>query len=163
MIPIPLSESCSVVFHSLRPHGQYSPWTSPGQNTGVSSLSLLQGIFPAQGLIPSLLHCRGILHQLSQQGSPRTLEKVVCPFSRGSSWPRNPTAVSCCRWILLLTELSGSPLSHCVCVHTHTHTYSIVCLYICTHTHPTSLAIYLLTDSEVVETIFYLALVRLPY
>ena len=39
------SESHSVVFHSLRPHGLYSPWNSPGQNTGVGSLSLLQGIF----------------------------------------------------------------------------------------------------------------------
>jgi len=31
-------------------HGQYSPWNSPGQNTGVGSHSLLQGIFPTQGL-----------------------------------------------------------------------------------------------------------------
>ena len=35
--------------NSLRPHGLYSPWNSPGQNTGVGSLSLLQGIFPTQG------------------------------------------------------------------------------------------------------------------
>ena len=40
------SESCSVVSDSLRPHGLYSPWNSLGQNTGVDSLSLLQGIFP---------------------------------------------------------------------------------------------------------------------
>ena len=53
---------------SLRPHGLYSPWNSPGQNTGVSSLSLLQGIFPAQGLNPGLLHCRRILYQLSYEG-----------------------------------------------------------------------------------------------
>ena len=33
---------------SLQPHGLYSPWNSPGQNTGVGSLSLLQGIFPTQ-------------------------------------------------------------------------------------------------------------------
>ena len=43
-----LCESCSVVFDSLRPHGLYSPWNSPGQNTGVGSHSLLQGIFPTQ-------------------------------------------------------------------------------------------------------------------
>ena len=42
------SESRSVVSHSLRPHGLYSPWNSPGKNTGVHSLSLLQGIFPTQ-------------------------------------------------------------------------------------------------------------------
>ena len=39
----------SAVSDSLRPHGLYSPWNSPGQNTGVGSLSLLQGIFPTQG------------------------------------------------------------------------------------------------------------------
>ena len=37
------------------------PWNSPGQNTGVGSLSLLQGIFPTQGSNPGLLHCRQIL------------------------------------------------------------------------------------------------------
>ena len=42
------SESRSVVSDSLQPHGLYNPWNSPGQNTGVSSRSLLQGIFPAQ-------------------------------------------------------------------------------------------------------------------
>ena len=41
-------ESHSVMFDSLRPHGLYSPWNSPGQDTGVGSLSLLQGIFPTQ-------------------------------------------------------------------------------------------------------------------
>ena len=35
------SESCSVMFNSSQPHGLYSPWDSPGQNTGVGSLSLL--------------------------------------------------------------------------------------------------------------------------
>ena len=46
------SESCSVMSNSLWPHGLYSPWNSPGQNTGVGSLSLLQGIFPTQRLKP---------------------------------------------------------------------------------------------------------------
>ena len=41
-----------------------------GQNTGVGSLSLLQGIFSTQGSNPSLLHCRWILYQLSHKGSP---------------------------------------------------------------------------------------------
>ena len=48
----------------------YCPWNSPGQNTGVGSLSLLQGIFPTQGLNPGLLHCRQILYHLSHKGSP---------------------------------------------------------------------------------------------
>ena len=65
------SESRSVVSDSLQPHGLYSPWNSPGQNTGVGSLSLLQWIFPTQELNQGLLHCRQILHQLSYQGRPK--------------------------------------------------------------------------------------------
>ena len=44
------SESHSVMSHSLQPRRLYSPWDSPGQNTRVGSLSLLQGIFPTQRL-----------------------------------------------------------------------------------------------------------------
>ena len=51
------SESYSVMFDSLQPHGLESPWNSPGQNTGVGSLFLLQWIFPTQGSNPGLLHC----------------------------------------------------------------------------------------------------------
>ena len=83
-----------VVSDSLRPHG-LSTWNSPGQNTGVGSLSLLQGIFPTQGSNPGLPHCRQILYQLSHKGSPRILEWVAYPFSSGSSQPRNWTRVSC--------------------------------------------------------------------
>ena len=53
------SESCSVMSDSLQPHRLYSPWNSPGQDTEVSSLSLLQGIFPTQGLNPGLQHWGG--------------------------------------------------------------------------------------------------------
>ena len=67
------SESRSVTANSLRPHGLYSPWNSSGQNTGVGSLSLLQGIFPTQGSNWGLLHCRQILYQLSYQGVICTL------------------------------------------------------------------------------------------
>ena len=80
---------------SLWPHGLHSPWNSPGQNTGVGSLSLLQGIFPAQGSNPGLLHYSQIRYQLSHKESPRIPEWVAYPFSRGSSWPRNWTGVSC--------------------------------------------------------------------
>ena len=61
------SESHSVVSDSLRPYGLYSPWNSPGQDTTVGSLSLLQRIFPTQGLNPGLPHCRRILYQLSHK------------------------------------------------------------------------------------------------
>ena len=100
------SESRSVISDSLRPHGLYSPWNSPGRNTGVGSLpgdlpnpgieprfpalqvdslpaeppgnpkntgvgslSLLQGIFQTQKLNRGLLHCRRILYRLSYRGS----------------------------------------------------------------------------------------------
>ena len=63
------SESRSVMSDSLRPHGLFSPWNSPGQNTGLGSLSLLQGIFPTQGLNPGLLYCRWILYQQNHKGS----------------------------------------------------------------------------------------------
>ena len=66
----------------------------PGQNTGVGSLSLLQGIFPTQGSNPGLPHCGLILYQLSHKGSPKILEWIAYPFSRGSSQPRNRTRVS---------------------------------------------------------------------
>ena len=80
---------------SLWPHGLYSPWNSPGQNTGVVSRFLPQGNVPTQGLNPGLLHCRQILYQMSHKGSARILEWVAYPFSRGSSWLRNWTRVSC--------------------------------------------------------------------
>ena len=63
------SESRSVVSDSLRLHGLYSPWNFPGQNAGVGSLSLLQGIFPTQESNPGLSHCGKILYQLSHKGS----------------------------------------------------------------------------------------------
>ena len=48
------------------------PAESPGKpnNTGVGSLTLLQGIFLTQESNGGRLHCRWILYQLSYQGSP---------------------------------------------------------------------------------------------
>ena len=57
-------ENHSFVSDSLRTHGLSSPWNSPGQNTGVGSHSLLQGIFLTHRLKPDLPHCRRILSQL---------------------------------------------------------------------------------------------------
>ena len=95
-----VSENHPVVSNSLQLNGIYSPWNSPGQNTGVGSLSLLQGIFPTQGRSnpesnQSLLHCRWIFYQLSHKGSPRILEWVAYPSSIRSSRPRNQIGVSC--------------------------------------------------------------------
>ena len=79
-----VAQSCP----TLRPHRLCSPWNFPGQNTGVGSPSLLQG------LNPGLQHCGWILYQLSH-GCPRALEWVAYPFSSGSSRPRNGTRVCC--------------------------------------------------------------------
>ena len=58
-------KSLSHVPPFLQPRELYSPWDFPGQNTGVGSPSLLQGIFPTQESNPGLPLCRWILYQLS--------------------------------------------------------------------------------------------------
>ena len=90
-VKMKVAQSCP----TLQSHGLCSPWNSPGQNTGVGSRSLLQGIFPTHGSNPGLLHCRQILYQLNHQRSPRILEWVAYPFSCRSPWPWNRTRVSC--------------------------------------------------------------------
>ena len=70
------------------------PWNSPGQNTGVGNLSLLQGIFPTQASNPGLPHCRQILYQLNHKENPIILEWVAYAVFSGSSSPRNLTGVS---------------------------------------------------------------------
>ena len=94
-------ESCPVVSDSLLPQGLHSPWNSPGQNTGVGSVFLLQGVFPTQGLNPGLLHCRQILYQLSHKGSP-----YIC--------------ISTYKYTNYLHTN----------IHTHTHTYMCIHLHI---------------------------------
>ena len=59
--------SCSVMSYSLHPKDWSLPGSSihgltPGQNSGVCSHSLPQGVFPTQGSNPGLLHCRQILY-----------------------------------------------------------------------------------------------------
>ena len=93
---------------SLRPHELYSPRNSLGQDTGVGSLSLLQGIFPTQGSKPGLPHCRWILYQVNYQGSLRILEWVAYPFSSTSAQPRNWTRVS---WVADIFFTNWSILS----------------------------------------------------
>ena len=118
------SESHSVMFDCLQPHRLYSPWNSLGQNTGVGSLSLLQGIFPTQGSTLGLRHWRQILYQLSHKESPRIVKWVAYPFSSRSSWPRNQTGVSCIadrlftNWAIRETHVpqQDSLEAHCIIV-----------------------------------------------
>ena len=100
-VKVKVAQSCPTL---CDPHGLYSPWNSPGQNARVGSLSLLQEIFPG------LPHCRRILYQLSHQGSPRILEWVACPFSSGSSRPRDRTGSPALQVDSLPTELWGKPV-----------------------------------------------------
>ena len=97
-----------VTSDSLQPHGPYSPWNSSGQNTGVGSLSLLQGIFPTQGLNPGLPHCRCILSQLSHKGSPRILEWVAYPSPEDLPDPGIKPGSPALQANALPSELQGS-------------------------------------------------------
>ena len=94
------SESRSVMSNTLQPYGLYSPWNSPGQNTGVGSLSLLQGLFPTQGQNPGLLHCRRILYQLSHKW-------ILLLFSKSGILPSGP----CCLKYITFTHKSRPPQS----------------------------------------------------
>ena len=101
-----------------------------GQNTGVGSLSLLQGIFPTQGSNLGLLPWRWIVYHLSPQGSPRILEWVTYCFSSGSSQPRNPTRVSCIAggffffffpsWVTRETQLFLAHYKSCLAIRKQT-------------------------------------------
>ena len=106
MSEVKVTRSCLTLCSPM----DYSPWNSPGQNTGVSNLSLLQGIFPTQGLNPSFPHCRQIFYQLSHKGSPRILEWVTYPFSSRSSQLRNQNwGLLHYRQILYQLSYQGSP------------------------------------------------------
>ena len=85
-----------------------TPWNSPGQNIGVGSLSLLQGIFPTQGLNPDFSHCRQILYQLSYQGNPRILEWAPYPLLQGIFLTQESNqGLLHCRWILYQLSCQG--------------------------------------------------------
>ena len=92
-----VTQSCSTLCDPVdcSPPGTSVHGDSLGKNTGVGSLSLLQGIFLTQGSDPGLPPCRQILYHLSHQGSPRTMEWVAYPISREFPWPRNGTWISC--------------------------------------------------------------------
>ena len=71
---VKVAQSCLTL---CNPMVYYSLWNSLGQNTGEGSLSLLQGTFSTQGSNPGCPRCRRILYQLSHQGRPETILKVL--------------------------------------------------------------------------------------
>ena len=105
------SESHSVVSNSLRPHELYTSWNSPGLKTGVGNLSLLQRIFPTQGLSPGLPHCRQILYRLSHKGSPKYWNGQPIPSPADLSNPGIELASPSLQADSLPTEISGKPKS----------------------------------------------------
>ena len=114
------SGSRLVVSDSLRPHGLYSPWNAPGQNTGVGSLSLLQGILSTQESNRGLLHCRRILYQLSyQESSEMKLSGFSLKYpgiflglySRKLLWPQSFAGISLRTWLVLVLNYAFSELT----------------------------------------------------
>ena len=94
-LSIPLRKWKSLSGIQLFAHGLYSPWNSPGQNTGVGSYSLLQGIFPTQdGTQVSTLQVDSL--PAEPLGKPKnTGVGSLSLLFGGSSRPRNWTGVSC--------------------------------------------------------------------
>ena len=101
------SESRSFMSNSLWPHWLYSPWNSPGQNTGVGSLSLLQGIFPTQGLNPGLPHAGGFFTSWTTRAAQEywnlSLLQWIFPTQESNR------GLLHCRQILYQLSYQGSP------------------------------------------------------
>ena len=94
---------------SLWPHGIYSAWNSPGQNTGVGSLSLLQGIFPTQG--STQIFCiAGRFFTGWAQGRPRNTEVGSLSLLQQTYLTQESNqGVLLCRQILYQLSYQGSP------------------------------------------------------
>ena len=140
---VKFTQSCLTLwFHGgggCEPARLLCPWNSPGRNTGVGSLSLLQGNFWTQGLNPGVPHCKQILYHLSHHsakslqscltlcdpidGSPqgsaipgilqaRTMEWVAISFSNAWKWKVEVKLLSRV-WLLVTpcTAAHQAPLS----------------------------------------------------
>ena len=97
------SESRSVVSNFLQPHGLYGPWNSPGQNTGVGSLSLLLGIFPTQGLNPGLPCSQAGKEYACNAGDPGSIPGSGRSPGEGLGYPLQYS------WAFLLAQLVKNP------------------------------------------------------
>ena len=109
-IKVKVTQSCLTL---CNPMDCTAPRNSPGQNTGVGSLSLLQGIFPTQRSNPGLPHCRWILYQLNHKGSPLSYKRSnhiwlwICTalWNPISKWKETLK----CNELVSRPELSASP------------------------------------------------------
>ena len=109
---VEVTQSCRTFCDS---HGFYNPWNFPGQNTGVGSLSLLQGTFPTQGSNPGILHRRRILLAEPQRKPKNTgvgslsLLQWIFP-TQGLIW-----GLLHCRWILYQLSYQGYVCANTKC------------------------------------------------
>ena len=81
-----LTLSNSVWCYGLQPARLLCPWNSPGKSTRLRCHTLLQRIFPTQGLNPGLLPCRQIFLPLSHQGSPFIHDMYLITDMRNLKW-----------------------------------------------------------------------------
>ena len=99
--------------NSLRPHGLYSPWNSPGQNTGVGSRSLLQGNLLNPGIEPTSPTLQADSLPAEPPGKPKNtgvgslslLQRIF--LTQGSN-----RGLLYCRWILYELSYQGSPVGY---------------------------------------------------
>ena len=100
----------TVMSDSLQSRGPYSSWNSPGQNTGVGSLSLLQGNLPNPGIEPRSLTLQ--VHSLpaEPQGKPKNTVVGSLSLFQGifQIWESNRGLLHC-RRILHQLSYQGSP------------------------------------------------------
>ena len=105
-----MSESLLVMSDSLRPHGLYSPWNSPGQNTGVGSLYPSPRDLLNPGIEPKSPALQADSLPAEPQGKPKkpgmgSLSLLQEIFSTQESYP----GLLYCRWILYQLSYQGSP------------------------------------------------------
>ena len=87
-----------------------SPWNSPGQNTGVGSLSLLQGIFPNQGSNPGLPELQADSLPAEPQGeSKNTGVGSLSVLQQIFLTQESDRGLLHCRQILYQLSYQGSP------------------------------------------------------
>ena len=97
---------------SLRPQGLYSPWDSPGQNTGVGSLIPSPGDLPNTGIEPRSPSLQADSLPAEPQGKPKNTGEGGLSLLQGifptqeSNW-----GLLHCRWILYQLSYQGSPNS----------------------------------------------------
>ena len=107
---VKLSESHSVMFNSLQLHGLYSLWNYPAQNTGVGSLSLLQGNLPNPGIKPRSPTLQADSLLAEPQGKPKNTGVHSLSLLQWIFLTQELNqGLLHCRWILYQLSYQGSP------------------------------------------------------